>query len=210
MCEGIWQRVIGLSDKKRTEWRMHEACCDLAMWISPRSRRLGIGGIPFEAESKTGPISGWGYVRNLKRIIGTDFVSNFDWLAAVAGQENLVSSFEFHWYEFPVTERDRQEALKVSIQLIADFKKNMDCFFFYETYRSRPPGPTARTVASGTCFSVTDEGKKIPDAVFVSALTRWTRIRSSVGFRDEIDRSEIDWGNEEFEPDQWGSTFIIL
>lgn len=60
------------------------------------------------------------------------------------------------------------------------------------TYRSGAPGPTASTVASGVDFSVTDEGRKIPEAVLVSGLRRWTRIRSRVGRRELMDRRLSD------------------
>ena len=49
------------------------------------------------------------------------------------------------------------------------------------------PGPTAMTVASGSGLFVELEGKKIPVAVFVSGLNRWTRTRSKRGTSDLMD-----------------------
>lgn len=53
--------------------------------------------------------------------------------------------------------------------------------------RSRPPGPTARTLAS-LSFSTLDSGRKMPLAVLVSALTRWTSTRSRRGARARMER----------------------
>jgi hypothetical protein len=58
--------------------------------------------------------------------------------------------------------------------------------------RSRPPGPTARTLAS-LSFSTLDSGRKMPLAVLASALTRWTRTRSRRGARARMERT-VDWG----------------
>jgi len=55
---------------------------------------------------------------------------------------------------------------------------------------SKPPGPTARTLASLSSLTL-DSGRKMPDAVRVSALMRWTRTRSSRGARDLIDLSAV-------------------
>lgn len=55
---------------------------------------------------------------------------------------------------------------------------------------SNPPGPTARTLASDS-FSTVDSGRKIPEAVFASALMRWTRMRSRRGARDLMERREV-------------------
>jgi len=49
------------------------------------------------------------------------------------------------------------------------------------------PGPTAMTVASGNGLLVAEAGKKMPAAVFVSGLKRWTKTRSSRGTRALID-----------------------
>lgn len=54
--------------------------------------------------------------------------------------------------------------------------------------RSRPPGPTARTLAS-LSFSTLDSGRKMPLAVLVSALTRWTSTRSRRGARARMERT---------------------
>lgn len=55
---------------------------------------------------------------------------------------------------------------------------------------SNPPGPTARTLASDS-FSTVDSGRKIPEAVFASALMRWTRMRSRSGASDLMERREV-------------------
>jgi hypothetical protein len=55
---------------------------------------------------------------------------------------------------------------------------------------SRPPGPTARTLASLSSLTL-DSGRKMPLAVLASALMRWTRTRSSSGTRDLMDRMEV-------------------
>lgn len=55
---------------------------------------------------------------------------------------------------------------------------------------SRAPGPTARTLASFN-FSTLDSGRKMPPAVLVSALMRWTRTRSRRGARARMDRIEV-------------------
>ena len=55
---------------------------------------------------------------------------------------------------------------------------------------SSPPGPTASTFAS-LSFSTLDSGRKMPPAVLVSALTRWTRIRSRRGARDLMERIAV-------------------
>lgn len=57
---------------------------------------------------------------------------------------------------------------------------------------SRAPGPTARTLAS-LSFSTLDSGRKMPLAVLVSALMRWTRTRSRRGARARMDRIEVAW-----------------
>lgn len=54
--------------------------------------------------------------------------------------------------------------------------------------RSRPPGPTARTLAS-LSFSTLDSGRKMPLAVLASALTRWTSTRSRRGARARMERT---------------------
>ena len=51
---------------------------------------------------------------------------------------------------------------------------------------SSPPGPTASTFASLSSFTLLS-GRKIPPAVFVSALILWTRIRSRRGASDLMD-----------------------
>lgn len=55
---------------------------------------------------------------------------------------------------------------------------------------SRAPGPTARTLASLSSLTL-DSGRKMPDAVLVSALMRWTRTRSRRGTSDLMDRMEV-------------------
>lgn len=57
-------------------------------------------------------------------------------------------------------------------------------------FLSRAPGPTATTLAS-LSFSTLDSGRKMPLAVFVSALIRWTRTRSRRGARARMDRIEV-------------------
>ena len=57
-------------------------------------------------------------------------------------------------------------------------------------FLSREPGPTARTLAS-LSFSTDDSGRKMPLAVLVSALTRWTRTRSRRGARARMERMEV-------------------
>lgn len=59
-------------------------------------------------------------------------------------------------------------------------------------FLSRAPGPTARTLAS-LSFSTLDSGRKMPPAVLVSALMRWTRTRSSRGARERMERMEVAW-----------------
>ena len=55
---------------------------------------------------------------------------------------------------------------------------------------SSPPGPTANTLASFNSLTL-DSGRKIPDAVLVSALMRWIRTRSRRGARDLMDLSAV-------------------
>lgn len=57
---------------------------------------------------------------------------------------------------------------------------------------SKAPGPTASTFASLSSLTA-DSGRKMPPAVFASALTRWTRMRSRRGARDLIDLTVRDW-----------------
>jgi hypothetical protein len=59
--------------------------------------------------------------------------------------------------------------------------------------RSRPPGPTARTLASLSSLTA-DSGRKMPPEVLASARTRWTRTRSRSGARDLMDLIARDWG----------------
>lgn len=56
---------------------------------------------------------------------------------------------------------------------------------------SRPPGPTANTFASLSSLTL-DSGKKIPEAVLVSAFMRCTRTRSRSGARDLMDFNAVD------------------
>ena len=53
------------------------------------------------------------------------------------------------------------------------------------------PGPTASTLASFRSFTL-DSGRKMPLAVFASALMRWTKTRSRRGTRLLMDRM-VDW-----------------
>ena len=57
-------------------------------------------------------------------------------------------------------------------------------------FLSSAPGPTARTLAS-LSFSTEDSGRRMPEAVLVSALTRCTRTRSSSGARARMERMEV-------------------
>ena len=57
-------------------------------------------------------------------------------------------------------------------------------------FLSMAPGPTARTLAS-LSFSTLDSGRKMPLAVLVSALMRWTRTRSRRGARARMDLMEV-------------------
>ena len=57
---------------------------------------------------------------------------------------------------------------------------------------SRPPGPTASTLASLSSLTLLS-GRKIPPAVLASALTLWTSMRSRRGERDLMDLSAVDW-----------------
>ena len=60
---------------------------------------------------------------------------------------------------------------------------------------SRAPGPTARTLASLRSLTE-DSGRKMPEAVLASALTRWTRTRSRRGMRDLMERTEVAYSDE--------------
>lgn len=55
---------------------------------------------------------------------------------------------------------------------------------------SRPPGPTASTLASFSSLTL-DSGRKMPLAVLASARMRWTSTRSSSGISDLIERMEV-------------------
>jgi len=57
-------------------------------------------------------------------------------------------------------------------------------------FLSKAPGPTAMTLAS-LSFSTLDSGRKMPLAVLVSALMRWTRTRSRRGARARMERIEV-------------------
>ncbi len=52
------------------------------------------------------------------------------------------------------------------------------------------PGPTASTFASLSSLTLLS-GRKMPPAVFVSALILWTRILSRRGARDLMDLSAV-------------------
>lgn len=54
----------------------------------------------------------------------------------------------------------------------------------------KAPGPTANTRPSDN-FSMVLSGKKIPEAVLVSALMRWMRTRSRRGARALMDLREV-------------------
>ena len=56
---------------------------------------------------------------------------------------------------------------------------------------SKPPGPTAKTLASLSSLTL-DSGRKIPLAVLVSALILWTKTRSRRGARDLMDLRAVD------------------
>lgn len=60
---------------------------------------------------------------------------------------------------------------------------------------SRAPGPTARTLASLRSLTE-DSGRKMPEAVLASALTRWTRTRSRRGMRDLTERTVVAYGDD--------------
>lgn len=57
---------------------------------------------------------------------------------------------------------------------------------------SRPPGPTASTLASFSSLTALS-GRKMPPAVLASAFIRWTSTRSRRGARDLMDLTARDW-----------------